>query len=272
MGEKQPHRSISPCPTHPRNSFHPFQHPAPSLPPSDCPSSYISSKSYLKPHPQSMKPQTPTPCATCAHKPHAGCSIANSNLHPHVPAADRIFSWCTPFGSCHQHDVVQQLPPPLIESAMMVIQGALAPNTKSTYAAGLLHFTQFCDKWGISEEVHMPADYALLCAFIGEYKGLHSGNTIRSWMSGLHSWHVMNHAPWCGDDDWVHLACTSANKKGTKHKLTPHAPVSIEHLSCAMLLTYLILFMLLCGPSPWLPFLAAATSGKLLSLWLQPLI
>ena len=78
----------------------------------------------------------------------------------------------------------------------------------------------------------MPADYALLCAFIGEYKGLQSGNTIRSWLAGLRSWHIMNHAPWHGDDSWVHLARTSANKEGTKHKLAPRAPVSIEHLSC----------------------------------------
>jgi len=78
----------------------------------------------------------------------------------------------------------------------------------------------------------MPADYTLLCAFIGEFKGLQSSNTICSWLSGLRSWHVMNHVPWHGDDDWVHLACTSANKEGTSHKLAPWAPVSIEHLSC----------------------------------------
>jgi len=78
----------------------------------------------------------------------------------------------------------------------------------------------------------MPASYPLLCAFIGEHKGLHSGNTIKSWMSGLRSWHIMNHAPWYGDDDWVQLACTSANKEGTKHKMPLRAPVSIEHLCC----------------------------------------
>jgi hypothetical protein len=77
----------------------------------------------------------------------------------------------------------------------------------------------------------MPANYALLCAFVGEHKGRHSGNTIRSWLSGLRSWHVVNHAPWEGDDSWVQLARTSANKEGTKHKRPIRAPVSIEHLS-----------------------------------------
>ena len=78
----------------------------------------------------------------------------------------------------------------------------------------------------------MPADYAFLCAFIGEYKGRQSDNTIRSWLAGLRSWHIMNHAPWHGDDNWVHLARTSTNKEGAKHKFALRAPVSIEHLSC----------------------------------------
>lgn len=88
----------------------------------------------------------------------------------------------------------------------MSIRGALAPNTKATYAAGPKRFTQFCDEWGIDEEGRMPASYPLLCAFIAEHKGKQAGGTIRSWLSGLRSWHIINHAPWYGDDEWVHLA------------------------------------------------------------------
>jgi len=113
----------------------------------------------------------------------------------------------------------------------MAIRGALAPNTKATYGAGPMRFTQFCDEWGISEEARMPASYALLCAFIGKHKGKQAGSTIRSWLSGLRSWHIINHAPWYGDDDWVHLARVSANKEGTAHKQPLRAPVSIEHLA-----------------------------------------
>jgi hypothetical protein len=234
VGEKTPQNSISPRPTCPRNSFHPFQRPLPA------PVTASPSSNFLSPN--LLSKTNPTPCShqsfnstsriIRARKPHTGRSIIDNDLRPHVPAADRIFSWRTPFGSRHQRDVASRLPPPLLESAMMAVRGALAPNTKSTYAAGPLRFTQFCDKWAISEEARMPADYALLCAFIGEHKGLYSGNTIRSWMSGLRSWHIMNHAPWYGDDAWVHLARTSANKEGTKHKHSPRAPVSIEHLSC----------------------------------------
>jgi hypothetical protein len=238
VGEKQSPNSISPRPTRPRNSFHPFQRPLPT----PCSHPYLSLDTPSKP--STIDSLLPKPSTTSskisnssfrvirARKPQSGRSIADNDLRPHVPAAERIFSWHTPFGSRHHADVANRLPAPLVESAMMAVRGALAPNTKSTYAAGPLRFTQFCDKWGITEEARMPADYALLCAFIGEYKGLQSGNTIRSWLAGLRSWHIMNHAPWHGDDSWVHLARTSANKEGTKHKLPLRAPVSIEHLSC----------------------------------------
>ncbi|KIM41795.1 hypothetical protein M413DRAFT_27368 [Hebeloma cylindrosporum] len=167
-------------------------------------------------------------------KPQSGRTIAPSQLRPHVAAADRLFSWDTPFGVRHREEISRTLPPPLVNSALAAIRGALAPNSKSTYAAGLLRFTQFCDKWDIPEDHRMPASYPLLCAFIGEHKGLQSGNTIKSWMSGLRSWHVVNHAPWYGDDEWVHLARISANKEGTKHKRPLRAPVSIEHLSALL--------------------------------------
>ena len=147
-----------------------------------------------------------------------------------MAAADCIFSWDTPFGARHQAELAKSLPGPLVESAMMAIRGGYAPNTKSTYAAGLLCFTQFCDKWDIAEEDRMPVKYPLLCTFIGEHKGLIAGGTVRSWMSGLRSWHIVHHAPWYGDDDWVKLARVSANKEGTSHKLALRSPISIEHL------------------------------------------
>ncbi|KAF8882336.1 hypothetical protein CPB84DRAFT_1686772, partial [Gymnopilus junonius] len=163
--------------------------------------------------------------------PQASRFITHSQLHPHVAAADHLFSWDTPFGVRHREDLAKSLPPSLINSALMSIRGALAPNTKNTYATGPLHFMQFCDTWDISEEAQMPASYALLCAFIGMHKGMQSGNMIHSWISGLWSWHIVNHAPWYSNDDWVHLARISANKEGTKHKCPLCAPVSVEHLT-----------------------------------------
>ena len=163
-------------------------------------------------------------------KPHTGRQISPNSLRPHVAAADRLFAWETPHAARHRQHLIDSLPSDLVNSAMMSIRGAYAPNTKTTYAAGTLRFTQFCDRWGIDEEARMPASYPLLCAFIGEYKGRQAGNTIRSWLSGIRAWHVINHAPWFGDDEWVQLARISANKEGTKYKCPLRAPVSIEHL------------------------------------------
>jgi hypothetical protein len=145
-------------------------------------------------------------------------------------AVDRIFSWRTPYGLSHDQSLLAELPPGLVESAKMSITGALASSSRSTYAAGLLRFNQFCDKWQISESSRMPASYALLCAFIGNYKGSNSGKTIKSWLSGIRAWHLTNHAPWYGDDKWVKMARISANKEGSRHKRPLRAPVSIEHL------------------------------------------
>ncbi len=151
-------------------------------------------------------------------------------LRPHVAAADRLFCWTTPYAITRNQNIFSSLPPELAERAHAALRGAHAPNTKSSYASALLRFTQFCDKWNIAESDRMPASYALLCAFIGDYKGTTGGGTIKSWMSGLKAWHDLNDAPWFGDHRWVKLARVTANKEGTMHKRPLRAPVSIEHL------------------------------------------
>jgi hypothetical protein len=163
-------------------------------------------------------------------KPRPDRILSSSPFRPRVMAADRLFSWRTPYGLSHDKSLLAELPLALVESAKMSITGALATSSKSTYGAGLLRFNQFCDRWQISEGARMPASYALLCAFIGNHKGLISGKTIRSWLSGIRAWHLANHAPWYGDDKWVQMARISANKEGSRHKRPLRAPVSIEHL------------------------------------------
>lgn len=163
-------------------------------------------------------------------KPRPDRVLTSNPLRPRVMAVDRIYSWRTPYGVSHDDSLLAELPSALVESAKMSITGALAASSRSTYAAGLLRFNQFCDQWRISEGARMPASYALLCAFIGNYKGTTSGKTIKSWLSGIRAWHLINHAPWYGDDKWVQMARISANKEGSRHKRPLRAPVSIEHL------------------------------------------
>ena len=171
-----------------------------------------------------------TPSTRKPRKPRPDRVLIPSSLRPRVMAVDRLFSWRTPYGLSHDDSLLAELPPALVESAKISIMGALAIFSRSTYAAGLLRFNQFCDKWSISEGARMPASYALLCAFIGNHKGTISGKTIKSWLSGIRAWHLTNHAPWYGDDNWVQMARVSANKEGSRHKRALRAPVSIEHL------------------------------------------
>jgi len=151
-------------------------------------------------------------------------------FRPPVPASERLTTWSSPFAQRQRAFLDTQLPPALIDKAYNAVYDALAENTKSTYAAGVKKFHSFCDAWSIGEEDRMPASTTLITAFIAEHCGLNSGNTIRSWLSGLRSWHVINQAPWHGDDEWVHLARVSANKSGTAHERPPRAPVSLQHL------------------------------------------
>ena len=187
----------------------------------------ISHTSFIPPLVSSLSTTSST---RKPRKPRPDRVLIPSSLRPRVMAVDRLFSWRTPYGLSHDESLLAELPPALVESAKISIMGALATSSRSTYAAGLLRFNQFCDKWLISEGARMPASYALLCAFIGNHKGTTSGKTIKSWLSGIRAWHLTNHAPWYGDDKWVQMARISANKEGSRHKRALRAPVSIEHL------------------------------------------
>jgi hypothetical protein len=205
-------------PTGHQSLFHPFKT---RVIPSVIPTPLLSTPTQqptLNELPNSSRIPFPSSRTIKPRKPQSGRHTTQNVLRPHVPAADHLFAWDTPHAARHRQHLLTSLPPQLVQSAMMAIRSAYAPNTKSTYAAGTLRFTQFCDTWGIDEEERMPASYPLLCAFIGEHKGKRSGNTIRSWLSGIRAWHIVNHAPWFGDDEWVQLARISANKEGTKHK------------------------------------------------------
>ena len=163
-------------------------------------------------------------------KPVTGREIAYNTLRPQIAAADRLFSWCTLHGIRHDNNLLGNLPSQLIETAKSSIRGAFAPSTRSTYGAGILRFNQFCDRWSIPESDRMPASYALLCAFIGEHKATVSGKTIKSWLSGIRAFHLVNRAEWLGDDAWVKMARISASKEGSRHRRPLRSPVSIEHL------------------------------------------
>ncbi|KAF9038720.1 hypothetical protein BJ165DRAFT_1321210, partial [Panaeolus papilionaceus] len=63
------------------------------------------------------------------------------------------------------------------------------------YGAGLLHFHQFSDTFGISEEDCMPASAPLLASFVAHCRKSYEGKTITLWLSGVQYWHIINQAP-----------------------------------------------------------------------------
>ena len=153
-----------------------------------------------------------------------------SPLRPPVTAVHRLSSWSTPYAFRQRHLSESELSPSLVDMAYTTVQNAFAPSTKSTYAAGVLRFNEFCDAWDVSEDARMPASPTLLAAFVGQVRGRYAGGTIKTWLSGIRAWHVIHQAEWHGDHEWVHNARISASKEGTHFKQPPRAPVSLDHL------------------------------------------
>ena len=172
----------------------------------------------------------PLPSSLRQKTPRMRGHIHSNSLRPAVRAADRLFHWQMPHGLAASLDLEGVLPAGLPDSVYMAICSYYAPNTKGTYGAGILQFTEFCDKHEISKAQRMPAPWSLLCAFISEHQGRQSGNTIKTWIASIHAWHVINCAPWHGEDDWVSMCRTAAKHDGTRFCRPLRAPISVKHL------------------------------------------
>jgi len=142
-------------------------------------------------------------------KPHKDASITPSAHRPHVLASEWVFLWMTPHGFDHQHELEQLFPESDILKMFFVLTQSLDENTCSNYGAGLLRFTQYCDKLHIPEIQRMPASATLLSAFITASAGSISDSTVSNWLAGLHFWHIVNGTQWHGIDSPLlhHMKC-----------------------------------------------------------------
>ena len=96
-------------------------------------------------------------------------SLPPSRLAPRMIAssfqpvlAHHLRAWSSPFAVQQCQLLESSLPPSLVNVAYRAVHDALAPSTKSTYAASILRFHQFCDTWCIDDESRMPASPTLL--------------------------------------------------------------------------------------------------------------
>lgn len=168
--------------------------------------------------------------AKTARQPTKENQITLSPYRPHVPANQRLLLWTTPHSLLAQQQRDQEVSRRLQTQMFRDLLASVTDDTREGYAAGLLRFTQFCDREVIPESRRMPASEILLGAFISEYSGTCSGKTVRNWMNGLRLWHIYNSADWHGKEGWLPGILKAADKKGAVFKRTPRGPITVDHL------------------------------------------
>lgn len=144
--------------------------------------------------------------ALTTRKPRKGDSIAPSSFRPSVLAKDRIHAWTSPYLIAKRIHNTSLYPSDVLDLADKAMSEALVDTTKSSYAAGPLRYTQFCDIFNITEELRMPASEELIAGFIGHNLGKVSGDCVKGWLSGLRAWHDLNGAPWPSESRMIRFA------------------------------------------------------------------
>ncbi|KAJ3709868.1 hypothetical protein C8R42DRAFT_556035, partial [Lentinula raphanica] len=156
--------------------------------------------------------------------------IAHNKFRLNVWVAERLNTWSSPFAENQKSSDLLKLPEHLLAATQSLIADSFADQTKSLYGAGLLRYHQFCDRENIPDEMRMPAPELLIAGFVASHAGSVSGSTIRSWLSGIHAWHIMNQAPWPKNSEFLALARRSANAKGSHLRRTQRNPITLQHL------------------------------------------
>ncbi|KIK52990.1 hypothetical protein GYMLUDRAFT_179485, partial [Collybiopsis luxurians FD-317 M1] len=173
---------------------------------------------------------TQLPALPALHNAKASNSICPNSLCPPVRAQDRLHAWLTPYAISKCNDRAKEYPPDIIELGEKAMITALADSTLSSYAASILHFNQFCDNMGISEDKHMPADDQLIISFIGCYMGEVSGSCVKNWLSGLRAWHNYHEAPWPSDSRRIRFARAGARIAGAHNRRPARNPITLFHI------------------------------------------
>lgn len=178
-----------------------------------------------------------TATATVDTPHHRSCSLPRntycikpSPFRPHVLAADRLDKWLTPFAV--QFRTARANSTSLHSSLhhRQMSLSSLEPLTRKNYGAGLLRFTQFCDREHVPEDDRMPASDALLAEFTAYWCGKVSHSTMETWPAGVAFWHTVNGAPTLAGRQ-----VKAITRKASKIQPPPRqkrSPVTVEHLNC----------------------------------------
>ena len=153
---------------------------------------------------------------------------------PDCPAGDRIRVW-RPKNARHTLDHNGQ-PLTLNEQDLAriknVLQHTFAPNTRNSYGSGLLVFHVFCYLRGIDEDHRAPVNPTVLSSFISTLASSYGGSTIKNYVYGLRSWHIIHGLAWTTHDNEVEALLKAANKllpRNSRQNEKP--PWTIRHLT-----------------------------------------
>jgi hypothetical protein len=157
--------------------------------------------------------------------------VKSHRLRPPVPAAERLTLWSSEWVEARKARLSAKYGNKVAGARAAITTAALDKDTRTSYGAGLLRYTQFCDAKSIEEIDRIPAIPEVLAAFVAASSGKVSGSCVHSWLAGLRAWHHMMGASWCGDDPIVSLLRTAARKEGRAFSRPLRPPVTAEHLT-----------------------------------------
>ena len=94
-------------------------------------------------------------CPKCPRHPsNPQDHLAINPLHQHVTASDCFTFWLSPYGITQMNSELSHFPPDIVICRHLVMVCCILPGTLKNYAAGLSHFTKFCDNFNIPEVEH----------------------------------------------------------------------------------------------------------------------
>ena len=95
-----------------------------------------------------------------------------------VPATQHLTNWLNPFGIVNLDHLSHQYPVDIVICHCLCLTNSVQPSTLSSYSAGLLRFTKFCNDIGIPESECMPASESLISHFIVSHGATSVGKGI----------------------------------------------------------------------------------------------
>ncbi|KAF8869112.1 hypothetical protein BD779DRAFT_1614627 [Infundibulicybe gibba] len=111
-----------------------------------------------------------------------------------------------------------------------VLDNAWAPATRAKYNSSVSLYLRWCSLEGIPRDKRLPASEISLCSFAAHHAGKMAGSTIRSHLSGLKRWHILNNFEYGSSPRLKYLLKAADNMTPGTSKQAPRPPVTLAML------------------------------------------